>query len=121
MVDDLSSSRRFVKPNVSRANHVSFCHPLRMATNNEEAAFNDAFCARIQRLRQDRGWTQEQMAIALNVPVDRYRKYEVRSPLPAYLIERFATVVDREISYIVTGKQTPRHFKPLQIRHKLPA
>lgn len=85
-----------------------------MATDNEELAFNDAFCARIQRLQQDRGWTQDQMAIALGIPVHRYRKYEVRSPLPAYLIERFTLTVDRDISFIITGREGPRHFKPVK-------
>jgi hypothetical protein len=60
----------------------------RMVINNEEAIFNEAICARVHRLRNERGWTAAQMATALGVPPERYRKYEYRSPLPHYLIER---------------------------------
>ncbi|SRR6266581_2819467 len=66
--------------------------------------FNETLCQRVQELRQARGWTQEQMARALDIPLDRYKKYEVRSPLPPHLIERFAMLVGREISYVLTGK-----------------
>lgn len=73
-----------------------------------EAQFNDALCARVKQLREERGWTQEQMATALGVPYDRYRKYEYRSPLPAYLFERFATIVGRDVEYVVTGRSNAR-------------
>src|SRR5579864_1323313 len=79
---------------------------------NLEAEFNDAFCARVRALRIAREWTQEQMATALGVPPDRYRKYEVRSPLPVYLIERFATIVGRDVEYVVTGRSTARRRGP---------
>lgn len=71
---------------------------------NEEAEFNRAFCARVHRLRNERGWTAAEMATALGVPAERYRKYESRSPLPHYLIERFALIVGRDIEYLLTGK-----------------
>jgi len=79
-----------------------------MSTDNRELAFNQAFCARVAELRRGRGWTAEQMATALGVPPDRYRKYETRSPLPAYLVEQFALIVDRDISYVLTGKSDVR-------------
>lgn len=44
------------------------------------------------------------MATALGVPSDRYRKYEYRSPLPAYLMERFALIVGCDLEYLITGK-----------------
>lgn len=73
----------------------------------EEAEFNNRFCARIQRLRIERGWTQEQMAKAIGVPFERYKKYETRSPMPPYLLPRFAQHVDRDVEYLVTGKALP--------------
>lgn len=79
----------------------------RMVINNEEAIFNDALCARVHRLRNERGWTAAQMATALGVPPERYRKYEYRSPLPHYLVERFALIVGRDTEYVLTGKVTP--------------
>jgi len=72
---------------------------------NEQMIFEDALCARVKRLREEKGWTAEQMAIALGIPPERYRKYENRSPLPQYLIPRFALVVDRSSEYILTGKE----------------
>lgn len=44
------------------------------------------------------------MATALGIPLDRYRKYEVRSPLPQYLVERFALNVNSTVHYVMTGK-----------------
>jgi transcriptional regulator with XRE-family HTH domain len=78
-----------------------------MPAMSEEAAFNEALCARVHRLRNDRGWTSQQMATALGVPPDRYRKYEYRSPMPHYLVERFALIVGRDVEYILTGKSAP--------------
>lgn len=69
-----------------------------------EADFNESLCARVKSLRKDRGWTSEQMALALGIPAERYRKYESRTPLPHYLIERFALIVGRDIDYLLTGR-----------------
>ena len=89
-----------------------------MVIDNEEARFNDALCARVHRLRNERGWTAQQMATALGVPADRYRKYEYRSPLPHYLLERFALIVGRDIEYVLTGKIAPRTAQFSEERRK---
>ena len=47
------------------------------------------------------------MATALGVPAERYRKWEYRSAMPHYLIERFALIVGRDIEYVLTGKIAP--------------
>lgn len=69
-----------------------------------EAEFNRDLVKRVRELRKSRGWTADQMATALGVGVDRYRKYESRTPLPHYLIERFALIVGRDIDYVLTGR-----------------
>lgn len=93
-------------------------YPRRVEIDNEQARFNDQLCARVHRLRNERGWTAEQMATALGVPPERYRKWEYRSPIPHYLIERFALIVGRDIEYVLTGKTVPiRHPSP-EIRRK---
>lgn len=74
---------------------------------SREQEFNEKLCARVHRLREERGWTAAQMATALGVPAERYRKYEYRSPLPHYLIEQFATIVGRDVEYILTGNRAP--------------
>jgi transcriptional regulator with XRE-family HTH domain len=78
-----------------------------MRETNEELLFNNALCERVKELREQRGWIAAQMATALGVPADRYRKYESRSPLPAYLMERFCLVVDCDLDYLLTGKSRP--------------
>jgi len=88
-----------------------------MSESNEQMLFENALCARVKTLREGKGWTAEQMAIALGIPADRYRKYEVRSPLPQYLIPRFAAVVDRSIEFILTGHEK----KTLNLQHKTPS
>ena len=90
-------------------------HNRAMSIWLEEQQFNDELCARIQRLRVERDWTQQQMAAAIGVPHERYKKYEVRSPLPAYLIPRFAQVVDRSISYVVTGTESASKRGPRRL------
>jgi transcriptional regulator with XRE-family HTH domain len=90
----------------------------RVVIDNEEAKFNDALCARVHRLRNERGWTAQQMATALGVPPDRYRKYEYRSPLPHYLLERFALIVGRDVEYVLTGKLPPAKLKPVESPRK---
>jgi transcriptional regulator with XRE-family HTH domain len=86
--------------------------------DNEEAAFNEALIARVHRLRNDKGWTAEQMAIALGIPPDRYRKYEYRTPLPHYLIERFALQVGREVEYILFGRSSVARIDSAESRRK---
>lgn len=78
-----------------------------MPTWTREQEFNETYIARIKRLREERGWTSEQMATALGVPPDRYRKYEYRSLMPHYLVEQFAQIVDRDVSYVLTGRSAP--------------
>ena len=77
----------------------------KMTLKNEQLIFENALCERVRALREAKGWTAEQMAIALGIPSERYRKYETRSPIPQYLIPRFAQVTDRSIEYILTGKE----------------
>jgi ribosome-binding protein aMBF1 (putative translation factor) len=91
----------------------------RMVINNEEAIFNENLCARVHRLRNERGWTAAQMATALNVPPERYRKYEYRSPMPHYLLERFALIVGRDIEYVLLGRTAPARLQSVESRRKL--
>jgi hypothetical protein len=63
-------------------------------------------------------WTAAQMATALGVPAERYRKYEYRSPLPHYLIERFALIVGRDVEYVLTGNRVARSL-PMEERRKI--
>lgn len=90
----------------------------RRMVENREAQFNEALCARVHRLRNERGWTAEQMATALGVPAERYRKYEYRSPLPHYLLEQFSLIVGRDIEYLLTGKMAVARLSQPESRRK---
>lgn len=48
------------------------------------------------------------MAAALGVPAERYRKYETRSPLPAYLMHRFCLICDADLENLLIGKPRTR-------------
>jgi len=91
-----------------------FTETIRMAAVTARA-FNAEYCQRVRALREARGFSQEQMADALGIPADRYRKYEGRSPLPAYLIPRFALIVGRDIEFVVTGRPARRTAAPLPV------
>lgn len=58
------------------------------------------------------------MATALGVPAERYRKYEYRSPLPHYLLERFALIVGRDVEYLLTGRVAPIRAVAAEERRK---
>jgi DNA-binding XRE family transcriptional regulator len=49
-----------------------------------------ALIARTRELRKALGWSQQEMADALNIPGARYRTYERRGPLPYDLLKPFA-------------------------------
>lgn len=108
-----------VKANVSNDFCEAVGHDCPMAGWTREKEFNEAFIARVKRLReQHNGWTSEQMAKALGIPAERYRKYEYRSVLPHYLIEPFAMIVGRDVAYVLTGRsaKAARHA-PRRIVH----
>ncbi len=96
---------QFVKDNMSRDRKMPASDTRGMNDSNRELLFNEALIARTQDLRRERGWTAEQMATALGVPVERYRKYEKRTPLPAYLWEPFCLIVDCDLNYLLTGRR----------------
>jgi transcriptional regulator with XRE-family HTH domain len=73
-----------------------------------EATLARAYIQRVKELRVARGMTQQEMADALGISLDRYKKYENRSVLPPYLLDRFAAVVNKDITYVVTGRPPKR-------------
>jgi transcriptional regulator with XRE-family HTH domain len=77
-----------------------------------QRAYNEELCRRVQDLRIARGLTQERMAELLGIPKHRYKKYEERSPMPLFLIERFSIIVGRDVDYIVTGAVRRRQGTP---------
>lgn len=69
-----------------------------------EKQFLADFLARTQRLREERGFTQQDMAEALEVPLATYAKWERRSPIRHAYVFRFCGIVGCEIHYLFTGR-----------------
>lgn len=67
--------------------------------------FEEMFIARTKALRMHTGMTAQEMATALGIPFERYKKYETRTPLPHALVERFALVVRVPIDFVMTGRR----------------
>lgn len=86
-------------------------------TDSEELIFNNGFCGRVKRFREETGMTAAQMAELLDVPPDRYRKYETRSPMPPYLIGKFSQIVGWDIEHVLLGKPRER-MKPMIIARR---
>jgi len=80
-------------------------HGVPMAETTASSEYNKGLLARTRELRERKNWTAEEMALALGVPAERYRKYETRTPIPHELIERLALVADSTVHYIITGTE----------------
>lgn len=83
-------------------------------TDPAEKSFNAALRRRLRELRERRGLTQEQMAVALGIQMDRYRKYETRSMIPAFYMQRVALICGTSVEYLVTGQEAGRK-RPLPL------
>ena len=66
-----------------------------MGKSAPESDFNAVFRLRTRLAREDAGMTQAEVAAALDVDLDTYKKWENRatSALPKHLIYRFAVIV----------------------------
>lgn len=108
---------QIVKDQLPKDSPTSAWHNLSMAEKQSASIYNVDFISRVKALREGmrtpegNKWTSEQMAKALNIPADRYRKYESRTPLPHELLERFALICGVTVQYLVTGTQ-PTGNKP---------
>jgi hypothetical protein len=49
-------------------------------------------------------FSQTYMAERLGIPQDKYKQYEVRSIMPAYLVVEFCKITDQHPWYILTGQ-----------------
>jgi len=79
-------------------------HNIYMMNRETETQFRHAFIKRIKEARMALGWTQRQMAEALNMPQDKYKQYETRSLLPHYLIVRFCLMARIDCEWLLTGR-----------------
>ena len=73
------------------------------SSDANEVAYNKRFTQRIKTRRQKSGYTAEKMAFRLGIKETQYAKYESRSPMSLYLLEKFAYVTKTDLHYLVTG------------------
>lgn len=101
------SQAEFSKDNMSNDFLVGRRHKVSMISRTllTPAEFEAMLIDRTKALREHRGMTSAEMATALDVPVDRYRKYESRTPLPHAMIERFAIIVGVSPEFVLTGRR----------------
>ena len=77
-------------------------------------AWNRKFCKRVQQLRERRGMTQADVAEALGVKTDAYKKWETRSPLPQRYIKRFCLICDCRIEELFDVEKAVLRPKPVK-------
>lgn len=87
-----------------------FVHDFCMVT--PKSAWRREFAGRAAELRAAAGMTQAEMAAALGIPLERYKKYENRSAMPVDLLEPFSRLVNRSIEFVVAGRDPSRRRGP---------
>lgn len=83
-----------------------------MPKETASSAYKKQFLARVTALRKaqkresGKEWTAEDMAYALGIEPDTYRKYESRSFMPHELLPRFAMITGVSVEYVLTGSRS---------------
>lgn len=73
-------------------------------STHSERAFHEAFRERLKLIRKELGWSQTDMAEALGIPFENYKKYEQRSKFPPHLFGQLARVTHKPLEFILTGR-----------------
>ena len=74
----------------------------------KNGGFNGDFCLRTKRARIARGFSQAEMADALQVEEDTYSKYERRTPLPHRYIPRFCLICGISLEELFAMRKPPK-------------
>ncbi|MFZ5783952.1 MAG: helix-turn-helix domain-containing protein [Pseudomonadota bacterium] len=76
-----------------------------------ERAYHESFRRRLKDLREELQWSQADMANALGLSLDNYKKYEIRSKFPPHQYEKLALVTHKSVDFIVTGRINITQFR----------
>lgn len=68
-----------------------------------ERAYNRRFCAAVRKARDEAELTQAATAKHLGIRHQRYRRYELSTPLPHHLLVAFATLTQTTIGQLFTA------------------
>ena len=72
-----------------------------------EKAFNRRFCSAVRKARDDANLTQAATAMHLGIPRQRYRRYELSTPMPHNLLIAFTTLTQTTIGLLFTAASAP--------------
>jgi transcriptional regulator with XRE-family HTH domain len=86
-----------------------------MAVDPSEREYRKALVARVKAARKAHGWSQEFVATSLSIPLPTYKKYESRTPIPHYWIERFCILTGTDLYYLITGHQKRPHAETVEM------
>jgi ribosome-binding protein aMBF1 (putative translation factor) len=78
------------------------------SASQTSSEFNAGFIARVRELREARGLSQQDAADSLQIPFERYRKYEQGTMMPHRLIQPFIFMVDGDLNYLMTGHKSSK-------------
>lgn len=71
----------------------------------EADSFNKRFGERMRQAREDRGMTQQDLADALRVTIDKVKKQELgETAFPIYLLGSLAKVLGKSPSWLLIGR-----------------
>ena len=89
-----------------------------MAKSAARSQFRRIFANRIKRLREQRGLSQSDVALRLRIGLEAYKKAEQRGSLAVDLLLPLADILDVEVNYLLTGRDSPKpRPKKIAIRH----
>lgn len=107
------------KADLSLDSNLPVGQDVRMASASKKplTRYDLEFLARTHAAREAAGLTQEEMALKLGgLSQDRYKQYEIRSPLPHSLIPAFLEAAKVDYEYLFTGRgQGPAAHKRYEI------
>jgi transcriptional regulator with XRE-family HTH domain len=108
-----------------------------MVARDRDDDFYDLLATRVRKLREDRGWTQEELAQAIGIEPATLSRYETaKKAFPLDVLRRIATSLRAPLGHLLAeGGSTPRladapnydrhvdprHVELLDVWRKLPA
>ena len=76
-----------------------------MDAGHKTIPFKEAIIARTKAVRENLGMSQTTLAGLLEIPQDKYKQYETRTPLPLNLIPKFCAIGQVTVYWLLTGTE----------------
>ena len=69
-----------------------------------EEPFNVAFGMRLKDAREESRLSQARLSERLGIGYHQYKKYEYGRPFPIYLLRDLASILDKPLSWLLSGR-----------------